>query len=860
MKLTICCFSRNTSAKFRKIFMCFVLSFLIANIFVLTFPHMFISNVNIPVRVSATGEISTENKNNTSEVWIHSVSVNGRVSNLSRIKLSDGWERRFHGNAIVSYRNQPAELMLYFPAGDIVIGFAQHPWSGIVEVECSEALYRFDLFADGDETKLLHHITLVTPERYLSDYAISVILVFLMLLPVIIFADWIFRKLFQAVNREYFFIAVFLSLISTSVFIPSRFTNKQSLSELFPAMVVMCLFYLASILIYFFLIWVLTQKKIVAYEIVAVFSRVVLGLLFLIQLNLTLFSSRWDLFSLFLFLIILSIITTVIPNMFNVTYIRKHIDNKWRLGFFIFIIVYSCFALLYRPFVIENILISGELIAGSFLVVFLVYAGILVFLDFTDNARRLNNKLFETPKMLMKEVIPLFLIVFVGLLVWWVAYFPGNMSVDSFHQWLIVLGERPMSNHHPVAHNWWLIATSLLTQLPAETSFHQVLFSSIVCVFSLWTIRKYGLSLKFCFVFAILFATSVTVGIYSVTLWKDVMFALATQLSVVAMIKIVEHDVVNKWDCALIVIAFFTMCTLRHNGFIAFIFCMVAMFLYVLIKKQRKLLVAGCVTLLMLFSYNIYVRSLQGFAGAEGLMNFVLFRGLATIAYYEGPERLNELSFEIMERAMPMEEWLESYQPYNRSNYWFRTEHWQEYRALSVGQDTRELFEAWLPMFQRYPFRILQGHLMLSNTVWDVQRPNLANRWWPRANFWNKNPYVEFQATWDNPIREFLDNILAYTSDSPFISPILWRGGIYVIINFIMMYYVVSRRLYSRLLAFLPNIGHTISLLILSANIDFRYVYYLFFTTGFIFLYVIADNRSTKESELIETNNPNPML
>jgi hypothetical protein len=98
--------------------------------------------------IIATGRQNSDAKG--SEVWINSVTTGNNIINPSNIVFDTGWELKPDDNRMLSYQGQPATLRFEgYSAGDLVITFASHPWSGQVKVVLDGNEQTVDLFSSS---------------------------------------------------------------------------------------------------------------------------------------------------------------------------------------------------------------------------------------------------------------------------------------------------------------------------------------------------------------------------------------------------------------------------------------------------------------------------------------------------------------------------------------------------------------------------------------------------------------------------------------------------------------------------------------------------------------------------------------
>ncbi len=161
-----------------------------------------------------------------------------------------------------------------------------------------------------------------------------------------------------------------------------------------------------------------------------------------------------------------------------------------------------------------------------------------------------------------------FLIHLLVLLIWWLSFFPGVMSPDSITQW-IESSTWTINDTHPYLHTAFIGILRFFWDSPAVVSLVQIVMTAFTTatIFSFfWTNGVPRLLVKCLFVFTLI---SLPIGIYSVTLWKDIPFSLAlVGISFFLFRKKYENSLWNWGDIVVLVVLSILVIQLRHNGVI----------------------------------------------------------------------------------------------------------------------------------------------------------------------------------------------------------------------------------------------------------------------------------------------------
>lgn len=190
-----------------------------------------------------------------------------------------------------------------------------------------------------------------------------------------------------------------------------------------------------------------------------------------------------------------------------------------------------------------------------------------------------------------------FLMAAIDLFVLFVFEYPGNLSWDSLSQVEQTI-TGVYSNHHPYWHTMVIkaclnLGTALFGNINAGVAVYsvfQILFMTASFAYAVVTLYQVGVPRRVVFLVLGLYALVPHNILYSITMWKDVMFAGAVLLFVTSLFRALRN--VGKWSWLnYVVFGLSGICfaVWRSNGWLALLgaFVCSAIFLW---KKDRKLL------------------------------------------------------------------------------------------------------------------------------------------------------------------------------------------------------------------------------------------------------------------------------
>lgn len=155
-------------------------------------------------------------------------------------------------------------------------------------------------------------------------------------------------------------------------------------------------------------------------------------------------------------------------------------------------------------------------------------------------------------------------------LLWFFAFYPGVMSVDSLSQWEQAMTGK-YNNWHPFVSTLYIQTFQLFSNSPALISLFQLFLTSLLFSYIFQYFIKQGIPKIIIFVCFGLFVSSIPIGVYNITIWKDVPFSLfIVALSFFIIMKRGESGL-NKKGMAVYLFLSMGCIFFRHNG-ILFLF------------------------------------------------------------------------------------------------------------------------------------------------------------------------------------------------------------------------------------------------------------------------------------------------
>ena len=209
-------------------------------------------------------------------------------------------------------------------------------------------------------------------------------------------------------------------------------------------------------------------------------------------------------------------------------------------------------------------------------------------------------------------------IILLCMLPFFILNFPGTLTVDSFDQLAQVRGLADYSDHHPWVHTMLIKALyqagykltgDIYGGIAVYTGVQMVLLTVSVA-YAIAVMSETGCN-RTCRILMLLgFVLYPYNEAYSITMWKDVLFAAAVLVLTVTIYRISCMDRggrVPLRDIILFLISGTAMCTLRHNGLYAYILTMIIILVYEvrIYKVNRESNYHRCIPLFLMMLVTV---------------------------------------------------------------------------------------------------------------------------------------------------------------------------------------------------------------------------------------------------------------
>lgn len=434
---------------------------------------------------------------------------------------------------------------------------------------------------------------------------------------------------------------------------------------------------------------------------------------------------------------------------------------------------------------------------------------------------------------------------------YFLTYYPGLMTGDSFACLVRAAGWAPINNQQPVLYQIFLRvfywAGNLLGSINrgvALYSLTQLLLMASVLGYALSWCRRRGCPMPYLWGTALFFALNPIYGKYAVTMWKDVLFGGAVLCLTLFLADTAEkrgENLLTRGGMVHFALVSFAVAFLRNNGVyvLLFAFVILAVSCRVRIKKIGPVLLAALAVILAVQGPVYRAAGIPQNRFDESAA--VPLQQMARVAVKDG--RMSERERTFLNRVMPIEAIKESYDPFTVDPIKFS----HEFDYTYLARNKREFFRDWAGMFAKNGKEYTVAHLMLTLGYWHIGTGNWVVA--PGITPWGDEtygivPYNLFGTLTGVNLKPYIEN---WNDDLERFAPTGMSNniGVAVWLTAFLAVYALARRKYGCLPALAPAVGLWLTTMVAAPTYcEFRYVFSIFLCAPFLSFLVLKKSRS----------------
>lgn len=437
------------------------------------------------------------------------------------------------------------------------------------------------------------------------------------------------------------------------------------------------------------------------------------------------------------------------------------------------------------------------------------------------------------------------LIVFFGsaaiMFFCWLPYFlmlyPGDVTSDSISELNQAVKDEPLSNHHPIVHTMMIricynLGFALFhdeTKAVATYSVIQMLVLALGFAYLIVTMYKYRVKKLPILCVLGCYALLSYHGVYSVTMWKDIMFGFFVLTFTTTLWRALICDLKGQKKLPLfeLVMLFFTgvgVCLFRSNGLYAYMLTVLFIVIFCIRSKKFVLMGVTCAALVAALIVKGPVYNSLNITPPDTIEGLAIPQQMIA-AVVRNERELTPEQEELLSNVLPLQDIRERYTPNSADSikFYMRDNGNQEYIAEHKG----EFLKLWIDLGLKYPSDYTIAFVYSTLGYW---YPDVQN-WVYSGEFrWDNFETLHKEALVGEKTVEFLQKAREEYHVFYFLG-LLWSIALEVWIAVFMMGTSFVKRKPQMLLLYLPVAGVWATLLLAApVYAEFRYTYSIFCT------------------------------
>ena len=442
------------------------------------------------------------------------------------------------------------------------------------------------------------------------------------------------------------------------------------------------------------------------------------------------------------------------------------------------------------------------------------------------------------------------LAAFILCMLCWLPYFlyqyPGIMTPDSINQFEQVLGVIPYSNHHPVLHT---LLFKLLYTIGYQITGNMVMAVSLYTLFQMIaltlaagylvnTMALFHVRLRICFAVTLFYALIPYHAVYSVTIWKDILFAAALLFFCCSMLRIKEKR--NLRDLCVLTISGFVLCLFRSNGWYGMLLCLP--FLFYSFRRQKKTVYPAFIIIFLSAAIIRYPVMNACHVTQPDLIESLSIPTQQIAAVISNNRELTAQQLELINNVVDISYVDDLYVPYFADNMKELVRAGHEDYLVS---HKKEFFKLWVQLGLAYPGDYLTAYINQTYGYW------YPDSFYPVADGEGVSATelgVSHTPLIGGPLVVKAKEISIKLGGILPIYGTIWSMGVGFWILLICIGIVITRHEKDKLILYLPGAALFATVIIATpVATDFRYVYFLMFALPFYIVVSMLPVSKTKE-------------
>ncbi len=422
-----------------------------------------------------------------------------------------------------------------------------------------------------------------------------------------------------------------------------------------------------------------------------------------------------------------------------------------------------------------------------------------------------------------KDFFKFVLLFLLAWLPYFLRYFPAVMTPDSYYS-IENVSNFILSDYHTFGHTWFfgaffLLGKLLFGNLNLAVGFYiviQMIINAIVFTFVVRFLYVKNVNKILKWVIILFMLLSPLYAIYSVTLWRDILFGCSFILLMLSLYDYVDNNYkLSKFNVSMYLVATLIILFFRNNGIYVFILLVPCLVLFS--KYNKKILAISNIIIIVLyfvikgpvFDYFSIAKSTSSEAYSIPLQQIsrVVVSGL----------EIDAKDYKYLNTVIDMKKISKEYSPTISDPVKRLVDN------KNLNKSKSKFFKVWFKLFLRHPRTYIEAYLCQTLGYWYPDVVYWASGGESKSIFKDINVYSE-------PVIHDTNNLFgAITSRKLPLSNLIWSLGTMFILLMFSMFLVFYRKNYRYLLCYMPLVCLWFTLMVATPVFcELRYVYGLF--------------------------------
>lgn len=434
-------------------------------------------------------------------------------------------------------------------------------------------------------------------------------------------------------------------------------------------------------------------------------------------------------------------------------------------------------------------------------------------------------------------VSTLFFIILLG-------FYPGIVSYDGNNQWQQVQSGI-ITNAHPFFSTFFMLILSKIWNSVTIVIIYQIIVFSIswgyFCKLLKIVNKKQRIIMYLVTICIVLYPLT---SLYSITLWKDILYTDYLFLCGIIIYDWVSNNyTLKRFKYIVLGLVVSMVFNYRHNGVIVAMLFLIAFYIICIKKYRKKIIVKSEMkkSMLLLFTFLIITIAItipkkiiinesktelknnqdyiESYSTLDGYMLWMMS------AHIKDNNITSKKDKEFLKQIIPLDEWIESYNPYLINN----TNNTPNLNRKYLIDNSKKFEKLFIKYSLENPLTILRHYLrsdaLLINPVSSLDG-YVYVYCFPEMDYLPKYTKIK-------PIIPFIKDIYIKLSDLSFYKPfIIFYEPAFIFYLSLIIAYILYKKVYGRKIwiFILPMVLNFVSLLPINLAQDLRYVYINYLT------------------------------